>query len=234
MYVDLSFGLVYLSGMVVGAVGVGRDCSDWCESERALRAQIAALDERCIMSNDMPGRQGRFLATGGFEVPLEMLYACHGRIAQQCETLRRLAKHLASQGTDEDARGAAASVIRYFDSAAKHHHEDEEKDLFPALIESMAGSDPVCLREMTQGLAAEHRELEARWRHLRDKLERVAAGDPVQLRSEDVQALVGLYETHMKREEQELLPMAERLLSDEELERMGRSMRERRGIQLAE
>lgn len=186
------------------------------------------------MSNEMPSRQGRPLPIRGFEAPLEMLSACHGRIERQCATLRRLVPHLASHGADEDARAAAASIMRYFDSAAKHHHEDEEKDLFPALIESMAGSDPVCLREMTQGLAEEHRELEARWRHLRAKLERIFAGHGVPLSSEDVQALVGLYERHMEREEQELLPMAARLLNDDALERIGRSMRERRGIELLE
>lgn len=186
------------------------------------------------MSIDIAGRQGRSLPVGGFEAPLEMLSACHGRIERQCATLRRLVPHLASHGADEDARTAAANVMRYFDTAAKHHHDDEEKDLFPALIESMAGSDPVCLREMTQGLSDEHRELEARWRHLRAKLEQIVVGHSVPLSSEDVQALVGLYERHMEREEQELLPMAARLLSDEELERIGRSMRERRGIELPE
>jgi hemerythrin-like domain-containing protein len=186
------------------------------------------------MSIDIPGRPGRSLPTGGFEVPLEMLSACHVRIERQCATLRRLVPHLASYGADEDARTAAANVMRYFDTAAKHHHEDEEKDLFPALIESMAGSDPVCLREMTQGLAAEHRDLEARWQHLRALLEQIVAGHTVPLNSEDVQALAGLYERHIEREEQELLPMAARLLSDEELERIGRAMRERRGIQLPE
>lgn len=162
-----------------------------------------------------------------------MLSACHGRIERQCATLQRLVPHLASHG-EEDARTAAADVMRYFDTAAKHHHEDEEKDLFPALIESMAGSDPVCLREMTQAFVAEHRELEARWRRLRAKLEQIVAGHGVLLGSEDVQALVGLYARHMEREEQEPLPMAARLLSDEELERIGRSMRERRGIELPE
>ena len=186
------------------------------------------------MSNEMPSRQGRSLPIRGFEAPLEMLSACHGRIERQCATLRRLVPHLASHGADEDARAAAASIMRYFDNAAKHHHEDEEKDLFPALIESMTGSDPVCLREMTQGLAEEHRELEARWRHLRAKLEQIVAGSAVPLSSEDVQALVRLYERHMEREEQELLPMAARLLSDDALERIGRSMRERRGIELPE
>jgi hemerythrin-like domain-containing protein len=42
--------------------------------------------------------------------------------------------------------------------------------------------------------------------------------------------LVDLYERHLQREEDELLPMAERLLSDEQLEQLGRAMRERRGI----
>lgn len=47
LYVDLSFGLVVdANGAVVGAVAVGRDCSDRYESERALREQIAALGRR--------------------------------------------------------------------------------------------------------------------------------------------------------------------------------------------
>lgn len=47
LYVDLSFGLVAdANGAVVGAVAVGRDCSDRYESERALRGQIAALGGR--------------------------------------------------------------------------------------------------------------------------------------------------------------------------------------------
>jgi hemerythrin-like domain-containing protein len=45
-----------------------------------------------------------------------------------------------------------------------------------------------------------------------------------------VEALIGRYERHIEREETELLPMAARLLSDEELARIGRAMRRRRGI----
>ena len=168
--------------------------------------------------------------SAGFEAPLEMLSACHFRIERQCATLRRLVPHLATHGADSEARTAAANVMRYFDTSAKHHHADEEQDLFPALIESMAGSDPVCLRELTQALAAEHDELEVRWLSIRAVLERVVAGDNVVLESQAVKALVGLYERHIAREETELLPMAARLLSDEDLARVGRAMRERRGI----
>ena len=39
---------------------------------------------------------------------------------------------------------------------------------------------------------------------------------------------VGLYERHIAREESELLPMAQRLLSDAELDRIGLAMRVRR------
>ena len=183
---------------------------------------------RFLMSTSLPGHSA---PSAGFEVPLEMLSACHLRIEQQCSTLRRLVPHLAAHGADGEARAAAASAIRYFETAARHHHADEEDNLFPALIESMAGSDAVCLRELTRGLSAEHRELEARWRRARQVLERVVAGEDASLAAADVEALVGLYERHIEREEQELLPMAARLLGDEALDMIGRAMRERRGIE---
>ena len=180
-----------------------------------------------IVTNSIPGFSA---PTAGFEVPLEMLSACHGRIERQCATLRRLVPYLAKHGAVFEARSAAANVMRYFDTSAGHHHADEEEDLFPALIESMAGSDPVCLRELIAVFTAEHRELEAHWQDIRAVLERVVAGGNVPLSSQAVEAFVSLYERHTEREENELLPMAARLLSDDELDRVGRAMRERRGI----
>lgn len=168
--------------------------------------------------------------SASFEVPLEMLAACHARIEHQCSTLRRLVPHLADHGADADARNAAAAVIRYFDMAAKDHHADEEADLFPALIESMAGSDAVCVRELTETLSAQHRELETRWQRLRSVLEPIAAGQNVPLPGADVEAFALAYEQHLAREERELLPLAARLLSDADLDRIGRAMRLRRGV----
>jgi hemerythrin-like domain-containing protein len=157
-----------------------------------------------------------------------MLAACHGRIESQCATLRRLVPHLAANGADSQARSAAANVMRYFDTSARHHHADEEEDLFPALIESMAGSDAVCLREMIQGLTADHRALEAAWQRLRRVLEWIAAGEFSPLAADDVEAMIDLYERHIEREESELLPMAARLLNEDDLARIGRAMRARR------
>lgn len=167
---------------------------------------------------------------GGFEVPLEMISACHHRVEKQCATLRRLVPHLAQHGADADARSAATAVMRYFDTAAKDHHADEETDLFPALIESMAGSDAVCIRGLIDALTLDHRALESRWQRLRVMLQSIAAGDPVHLDSAYVESFIRLYERHIAREEAELLPMASRLLGDDALNEIGKAMRERRGI----
>ncbi len=179
------------------------------------------------MATDFPGFSA---PKAGFEVPLEMLAACHLRIADQLATLQRLAAHLREHGADAEAQTAAERVLRYFDTSARDHHADEEQDLFPALIESMAGSDAVCLREMFSALGADHRRLEAGWQRLRARLQQVARGESVLLDSDEVQAFTELYRTHIEREESELLPMAQRLLSDSELERIGAAMRARRQL----
>ena len=179
------------------------------------------------MTINLPGHAA---PSAGFEAPLEMLAACHHRVERQCATLRRLVTHLARHAADDDARIAAAAVMRYFDTAAKDHHADEETDLFPALMESMAGSDAVCIRDLVDTLTQDHRALESHWRCLRQALQGIAAGKALALEVADVEPFIGLYERHIAREEGDLLPMAARLLGDDALDRIGRAMRERRGI----
>lgn len=179
------------------------------------------------MSNALPGFSSPLAST---DEPLDMLAACHTRIEKQCATLARLVPHLALHGSDEQAATAARNIMRYFDSAALMHHADEEENLFPELLESMAGSDAVCLRELTQGLSDDHRRLEAGWRRLRPSLADIAKGLPAELSGQDVEAFVISYTEHLRREDQELLPMARRLLGDDALKRLGHAMGERRGI----
>ena len=159
-----------------------------------------------------------------------MLAACHERIRHQCATLQRLPPHLAIHGADAEARTAAAQVIRYFDTSGKQHHQDEEEDLFPALIESMAGSDAVCLHEITEALQADHQALETGWISLRDGLMQIANGGNAPISTSDVETWAAHYEQHIQREEDVLLPMAARLLSEAALEHIGRAMCTRRGL----
>lgn len=168
--------------------------------------------------------------TASTEAPLEMLAACHIRIQHQCQTLQRLATHIQTHGCDEQAQSAATAIMRYFDTAAVDHHADEEEDVFPALLESVAGSDPVCIRQLIDRLCHEHRLLEASWRALRKNLVRIANGESVVLAPAEVDTFISQYNAHLELEEQELLPLANRLLSLHDIDRIGRAMRDRRGI----
>ncbi len=154
-------------------------------------------------------------AADRLEPPLDVLAAWHRQGEGVFETMRRLAKGAPALAVDEAAQRQAQSVLAYFDRSIAVHHEDEERDLFPALIESMAGSDPVCLRELIAGLTDEHRALAAAWRDLRPAFAGLAAGTPSTLALEHVEALVGQCERLFRREDEEMLPMASRLLSDE-------------------
>lgn len=164
------------------------------------------------------------------EAPLEMLAACHGRVERQCSTLQRLAPHLLAHGSDVQAQQAAAAVMRYFDTAAQDHHADEEQDLFPALLEAVPEGEAPQLRELIYLLLSEHRALEQRWQQLRQVLSVIAHGQPATLAPEQVADFVSAYERHIEREDSRVLPLAARLLADQDIERIGRAMRERRGI----
>jgi hypothetical protein len=154
-------------------------------------------------------------AVDRLEPPLDVLAAWHHQGQGVFETMRRLAKGAPALSVDEAGRRNAASVLAYFDRSIAVHHEDEERDLFPALVESMAGSDPVCLHEMIAAVTDEHRALAAAWRGLRPAFAGLAAGTPSTLPLDHVEALVGQCERLFRREDEELLPMASRLLSDE-------------------
>jgi pyridoxamine 5'-phosphate oxidase len=60
----------------------------------------------------------------GFDQPIAVLKHCHDRIRKQLATLEKLLAHLPVHGADEQARQAAAAVLKYFDKAAPLHHED--------------------------------------------------------------------------------------------------------------
>lgn len=176
---------------------------------------------------DFPGFSS---PAAGPEAPLDMLAACHTRVHKQCQTLQRLVPHLAQHGSDAAAQEAAQAVLRYFNTAAVHHHADEEQDLFPALLDAMAGSDAVCIRELTDFLKADHRQLELRWHRLRAGLEAVVTGQAHTLSADEVAAFVQAYAAHIEREDKELFPMAARLLGSDALQGIGQAMAQRRGL----
>ncbi|GAB4119420.1 MAG: hemerythrin domain-containing protein [Sideroxydans sp.] len=165
-------------------------------------------------------------AAPGFDDPLEMLRACHGRITAQCDTLTRLLAHLQMQGNDEQAAQAARAILRYFDTAGRYHHQDEEQDLFPAL----RASGDRRAAQYTARLLAEHKELESDWRALRPLLLAIVENRVNTLNSGVATHFIDCYARHIVFENGTLLPLARTLLDVATLQRIGRNMAVRRGV----
>jgi hemerythrin-like domain-containing protein len=165
-----------------------------------------------------------------FSQPLEALKACHVRIRAQCETLRRIVGHMKDHGCDDQARQAAANVMRYFDTAGRRHHEDEEEDLLPKMMAAATMGRGSRLTRLVADIATEHREIDRLWTDLRAALQEISAGENIPLDALDVDRFVKLNQSHMVAEEANVLPLAEMLLSKEDLAEIGAAMAQRRGI----
>jgi hemerythrin-like domain-containing protein len=165
-------------------------------------------------------------AAPGFDRPLDVLEACHDRIARQCDTLEKLLAHLPTHGADDQARQAAHAVTTYFDTPAVHHHDDEERNLFPLL--ELAGAPGAC--DLVETLTLEHDELALLWRQLRPDLQQIEQGMALLLDEGLVRRFIALYRSHLEFENTQVLPLARQLLGSAEMERLGRAMAARRGV----
>jgi hemerythrin-like domain-containing protein len=161
----------------------------------------------------------------GFDDPLGMLAACHGRIERQLTTLARLQRHLPQHGCDADARAAARAILRYFDLAAPNHHADEEESIFPRLIAASPSAKP-----LLDELEREHASLAANWVRLRPMLAGIAAGQRANLSARDVVEVRRAYDAHIEREESEMIPLAATTFDAATLAKIGREMAARRNV----
>jgi hemerythrin-like domain-containing protein len=173
------------------------------------------------MTAGLPGS-----AAPGFDRPLELLEACHGRIARQCDTLEKLLDHLPAHGADAQAQQAARAVLAYFDTAAVPHHDDEERNLFPLL--ELAGAPGAC--DLVEALTLEHDELALLWRGLRFRLRQIESGAAPLLDEAPTRRFIAMNRSHLEFENTHVLPLAREVLGAAELERLGRAMAARRGV----
>ena len=177
----------------------------------------------------MAGLPGFGAPAPGFDEPLEMLHACHGRIQDQLATLEKLVPHLARAGCDVPAREAARAVLRYFDLAGAQHHQDEEEDLFPLLrrYAGERGRDDV--RAALDELAREHRSMEEIYETIRRRLDDVAEARSARLDIEEVAHFAWVYRRHIMREEAMAFGFAAEALTQGERATLGARMAQRRG-----
>jgi pyridoxamine 5'-phosphate oxidase len=165
-----------------------------------------------------------------FDQPVAVLKHCHGRIRKQLTTLEKLLVHLPEHGADEEARQAAAAVLKYFDKAAHLHHEDEEQDLIPMLSVVAQGEDAATLQALAPVILQEHKDMDAMWQDLHEQLSLIAGANGTQLSDSIVRRFVQRYLSHMEREEGIIAPIALRLFDAQQMDKLGQAMRRRRGI----
>jgi len=166
-------------------------------------------------------------AAPDFSDPLGLLRACHERVLKHCDTLVNLAAHLGDKGLDQDAREAAASVHKYFSVAGKHHHQDEEQDLFPRLARQS-----LKLADLVHQLKQDHERLDGLWAELEPLLARPAKIEDSSTFLEQAQQYADAYRAHVRRENEELLDMAQHIFGSDELKQIGEKMAARRGLQI--
>ena len=165
----------------------------------------------------------------GFDDPLGMLHACHGRIRDRLDTLDRLIGHLSAHGADQPARQAASSILRYFDTSGRHHHADEEEDLFPRLLEA-DHDERDALRAVIVRLTGEHLSMERAWSALSPHLEAISDGRGASLPADLVRAFRAPYDAHIDVEEKIVFRIARDVLTPAALSGMGEAMALRRGV----
>lgn len=111
------------------------------------------------------------------------------------------------------ARKIAGNALPFFREVIFEHHLDEERELFPAVLESARPGDEYDqVVALVKRLTTEHRELEAIWKRLEPGLKRVAKGQDTQLDTLELEQLVLQYRAHARFEESDFLPLSQTIL----------------------
>lgn len=143
--------------------------------------------------------------------PISDFSNCHSGILRGLDAFAELPGLVEAMGR---ARQVAQQVQAVFEDAVIEHHAQEEKELFPAVLASaVPGEEREKVKEITDRLTMEHREVEAMWKRLAPQVKKVAKGQEVTLDVAEVQRLVSLYVAHARFEEAAFLPLSEEILA---------------------
>jgi hemerythrin-like domain-containing protein len=165
-----------------------------------------------------------------FSNPLGLLSDCHRRIELFLGVLTRICARSKGGDIQPDERAALENALTYFRSAAPKHTADEEDSLFPRL---RASGQAQAALECLDRLESDHRSasldhatvdsLGMRW------LNRGTLPDERFLdMNHALERLSRLYARHIAIEDQELFPLAARVLPADQLAAVGREMADRR------
>jgi hemerythrin superfamily protein len=147
------------------------------------------------------------------DAPLQDFSRCHEGFVTVLETALGLPEMIA---TAARSRACAADVLKMFHNSLLAHHDDEERDLFPAVLRvAQPGDEASRARAMVDQLVREHREIAQLWKKLEPTVQAVANGYLPRLDAALLQELVKRFNEHVRAEEEEFLPFAQKVLARE-------------------
>lgn len=168
----------------------------------------------------------------GFDQPLGVLSDCHRRVEKFLAILEAIAATDPTRELDPGERASLCLALDYFRDSAPKHTADEEESLFPRLRVAGGGS-------ALERLERDHREAAPRHQEV-ERIGRVwleSSAIPASKRTQfaaAVRSLSELYRQHIAVEEDEVFPLAQRVLTPSEQLEVGREMAARRGIRVPE
>jgi hemerythrin-like domain-containing protein len=142
--------------------------------------------------------------------PIANFSQCHVGIVEHLNSLGELPALMAPATR---ARQIAAQTLAFFDEVIIEHHSEEERDLFPAVLQSATrGVERERVEGIVTRLTAEHRQIEACWAGLKPQLKQVAKGHDARLDNVAIEQLVSDYRAHARFEEEVFLPLSQTIL----------------------
>ena len=174
-------------------------------------------------------------AEHGFDQPLGLMSDCHRRIEHFLAVLQHVEAQVGDAGLNDEQRRAVEAALTYFRTAAPRHTHDEEQSLFPLLRASQRPDVRAALQALDDlqrdhaAADAAHAEVDLYYRHWLDRSAALPAEERQKLRAA-LAALRDLYARHIEVEDRQIFPLAGRVLSEEQLRRVGSEMAARHGL----
>lgn len=159
-----------------------------------------------------------------FAEPIDMLYACHGKVKRFCSQIDMLPAYIGEHGFNRVAEEAVERIKHYFTVAAPLHHQDEEEDFFPLLVQ-YAPQAAVTVEK----LEGQHERLHENWMALDAHFNRLQSGVEKQPDKALMRCFTEGYAAHIELEEA-LFEMGKTCIPPEKLSVAGRKMAARRRL----
>ncbi len=172
-----------------------------------------------------------------FREPTGLLSDCHRRVEKFLGMLQAVATGI-DQPATEETKCALQLALHYFTEAAPKHTADEEESLFPRLRQLHDPEVESALSRLDQ-LEGDHRwagPLHTAVEQLGEKYlseGRLSEPEIGRFRT-SVANLIAMYQRHIRIEDEQIFPLAARVLSRDEKEAVAKEMAARRGIRSGE